>query len=364
MAVPLLGDVARRLPAGNRTLETVGLFVLFVLVCLMIDRLRPFSRHSKGTLPSEPREARQLGQLRIGVPEGLVHLEALRQQQRLERRLAPLGVKVEWRDYISASALLQALNGGEIDFCGGGGTPSVFAQAADLLFVRVARDKYTNPGGEAILVASDSTLHALPDLKGCRVAVEEGSTAHYVLVRALTLAGLDPAADVDMVFLSRSEALPLFRSGEVQAWSVWVPYADSPRRKEYPGRSIASLQDLFDDDPSLQLPTLYYASQDLAQGYPAILKLVLEEINEAGSQVNRDNLAAVERLRDQLQVSDEWLDRLRGLANERSIVPLDALSLGGLQRQADTLRDLRLIPHRVKVADGTYSLIMRQNWTF
>jgi len=328
----------------------------------MLDRFRPFERRSRLGGPSEPAEARRLGQLRIGVPEGLVHLEALRVQRRLEQRLASLGVSVIWRDYISASALLQALNGGEIDFCGGGGTPSVFAQAADLLFVRVARDKYTNPGGEALLVAPDSPIQSLKDLRGCRVAVEEGSTAHYVLVRALYKAGLNPA-DVEIVFLSRSEALPQFRSGAVQAWSVWVPYADSPRRKGYPGRSIASLQDLFDNDPTLHLPTLYYASLDLVRNFPATLKALLEEINEAGAQVNRDNLAAVERLRDQLNVSDDWLDRLRGLSIERSIVPLDAFALNGLQRQADTLRDLRLIPRRVKVTDGTYSLIMRQNWT-
>lgn len=99
------------------------------------------------------------------------------------------------------------------------------------------------------------------------------------------------------------------------------------------------------------------------RNFPATLKALLEEINEAGAQVNRDNLAAVERLRDQMNVSDDWLDRLRGLSIERSIVPLDAFALNGLQRQADTLRDLRLIPRRVKVTDGTYSLIMRQNWT-
>jgi sulfonate transport system substrate-binding protein len=362
LAVLLLGGLAQGLPVGARSLETVTLFLLFVLTCLLLDRLLPFGRPIKGPAASEQDQARRLGQLRIGVPEGLVHLEALRRQQRLERRLAPLGVGVVWRDYISASALLQALNGGEIDFCGGGGTPSVFAQAADLLFVRVARDKYTNPGGEAILVANDSPIHSVAELRGCRVAVEEGSTAHYVLVRALNRAGVDPSA-VEMVFLSRSEALPQFRSGAVQAWSVWVPYADSPRRKEYPGRSIASLQDLFDNDPSLHLPTLYYASQDFVRHYPTILKVLLEEINEAGAQVNRDHLAAVERLRDQLQVGDEWLNRLRGLSNERSLVPLDALSLSGLQQQADTLRDLRLIPQRVRVADGTYSLLLRQNWT-
>jgi sulfonate transport system substrate-binding protein len=258
IAVPLLGVLMRRLPITNRTLETVGLFLLFVVACLMLDRFRLFERGSTGVIPSEATEARQLGQLRIGVPEGLVHLEALRQQQRLERRLGPLGVSVVWRDYVSASALLQALNAGEIDFCGGGGTPSVFAQAADLLFVRVARDKYTNPGGEAILVGHEAPIDAIAQLKGCKVAVEEGSTAHYVLVRALNGVGLDPA-DVEMVFLPRSEALAKFVSGAVQAWSVWVPYANSPRRREYPGRSIASLQDLFDNDPTLQLPTLYYA---------------------------------------------------------------------------------------------------------
>jgi sulfonate transport system substrate-binding protein len=118
-----------------------------------------------------------------------------------------------------------------------------------------------------------------------------------------------------------------------------------------------------DNDPSLHLPTLYYASVDLVRQFPAILKILLEEINEAGAQVNRENLLAVQRLRDQLRVSDEWLDRLRALASERSIVPLDSLACNGLQRQADTLRDLRLIPRRVKVSDGTYSLILRQNWT-
>jgi sulfonate transport system substrate-binding protein len=362
LAVLLLGGLAQGLPLRARSLETVALFLLFVVSCLVLDRCLPLGRADKGPVPSERDEARRLGQLRIGVPEGLVHLEALRRQQRLERRLAPLGVSVVWRDYLCASALLQALNAGEIDFCGGGGTPSVFAQAADLLFVRVARDKYTNPGGEAILVGGDSPIRAVAELRGCRVAVEEGSTAHYVLVRALNQAGLDPES-VEIVFLSRSEALPQLRSGAVQAWSVWVPYADSPRRKDYPGRSIASLQDLFDHDPSLQLPTLYYAAQDLARHSPAILKLVLEEINEAGAQVNRDHLAAVERLRDQLQVSDEWLNRLRGLSSERSVVPLDSLALKGLQHQADVLLDLKLIPQRVRVADGTYSLVMRQNWT-
>lgn len=362
LGTTILASLAQRPAAVGRTLETVALVALFLLSCLLIDRLLSYRLSGQRGTSIESREAGRLGRLRIGIPEGLAHLEALRFQRRLEERLRPLGLKVEWSDYASASALLQALHNGEIDFCGGGGTPSVFAQAGDLLFVRVARDKYTNPGGEAILVPFDSPIAGIPALRGCRVAVEEGSTAHYVLIRALMDAGMTADA-VTVVFLSRQEALPAFRAGEVDAWSVWVPYAESPRRQDYPGRSIASLQDLFGDDPSLTLPTLYYASPEFVRFFPGILKLLLEEINEAGAQVNVENLAAVERLRSQLAVSDVWLDGLHRLANERAIVPLDSRALAGLQQQADVLRELRLIPRRVRIADGTYSLIMRQNWT-
>ena len=359
----LLGTLGQQLPSGGRSLETVALFVLFVASCLVIDRLLAFRLQRQGSEAAEIHEIRRLGRLRIGVPEGLVHLEALRQQRRLEERLKPLGVDVKWLDYPSASSLLQALNNNEIDFCGGGGTPSVFAQAADLLFVRVARDKYTSAGGEAILVANSSEIHSLQELKGRKVAVEEGSTAHYVLIRALLRAGLTPA-DIKIDFLSRINALPQFLSGAVEAWSVWVPYADSPRRQEFPGRSLASIQDVFGDEPSLKLPTLYYSTPEFVKNFPRVLKIILEEINEAGAQVNRDNVKAIERFRNELPVSSEWLEHLRNLSEERSIVPLDTRALEGLQQQADVLRDLQLIPKRIRAFDGTYSLITRQNWTF
>lgn len=47
-----------------------------------------------------------------------------------------------------------------------------------------------------------------------------------------------------------------------------------------------------------------------------------------------------------------------------AIIPIDEQTLNALQNQANTLLDLRLIPERVNVHDGTYSLPMRQNWTY
>jgi sulfonate transport system substrate-binding protein len=49
---------------------------------------------------------------------------------------------------------------------------------------------------------------------------------------------------------------------------------------------------------------------------------------------------------------------------ERAIIPIDDLTLTALQHQAHIFRDLRLIPERINVKDGTYSLQTKQNWTY
>ena len=102
---------------------------------------------------------------------------------------------------------------------------------------------------------------------------------------------------------------------------------------------------------------------ELLRDYPHLLKIILEEINEAGAQAKRVELASLERLRDQLQIPNATIEYLQRRAIERAIIPLDQGCLTALQTQADVLRDLRLIPRRLNVRDGTYSVILRQNWT-
>jgi sulfonate transport system substrate-binding protein len=120
---------------------------------------------------------------------------------------------------------------------------------------------------------------------------------------------------------------------------------------------------LFHDESTLQLPLLYYASIDFVRDSPEIMKIVLEELNEAGAQVNREKLLTVERLREELKFSDCWLERLRGIVVEHAVVPLDHAAIKGLQLHADTRYDLQIISQRVRISDGTYPLVLKQNWT-
>jgi sulfonate transport system substrate-binding protein len=346
----------------TRLFETVGLFVGGIIFCILLDRWLSKRTSSSNNIPLA-KQVRSLKQLSIGYPEGMTNLEVLRAQGWLEARLQPLGLKINWSSYLSASSLIEALSKGKIDFCAGGGTASIFSQAAEHVFVRVAREKYIPPKGQAILVPEDSPIQTLADLKGKKIAFDQGSSAHYVLIRALAKVGLD-YSDIEPVYLTQPDALPLFRRGQIDAWVVWVPYTPTETRSAYPGRSIADLESIFGDKASLEVPTYYYAIPELVRDYPDLLKVILEEVNEAGAWAKRQELEAAQRLAEHHAIDPAIVESLRQRSSERAIVQIDDLSLEALQNQANIFRDLKLIPQRVNVRDGTYSLQIKQNWTY
>jgi sulfonate transport system substrate-binding protein len=358
----LISQITLPKNSTRRLIETIGLFVGSIIFCIVLDRW--FSQRSN---PNDntplAQQARRLKQLKIGYPEGMTNLEVLREQRLLERRFEPFGVTVTWSNFLSASSLIEALSNGTIDFCGGGGTASIFSQAAEHLFVRVAREKYTTPKGQAILVLENSPIQTIADLKGKKIAFDQGSSAHYVLIRALEKVGLE-FSDIEPVYLTQPEALPKFRRGEVDAWVVWVPYTPTQTRSDYPGRSIADLESIFGDKASIEVPTLYYAIPELVRDYPDVLKVILEEVNEAGAWTKRQELEAAQRLAEHHEIDPVIVESLQQRSIERAIIPIDDSTLTALQHQAHIFRDLRLIPERINVKDGTYSLQTKQNWTY
>ena len=358
----LISQITLPKNSTRRLIETIGLFVGGIIFCIVLDRW--FSQRSN---PNDntplAQQAKRLKQLKIGYPEGMTNLEFLREQRLLERRFEPFGVTVTWSNFLSASSLIEALSNGTIDFCGGGGTASIFSQAAEHLFVRVAREKYTTPKGQAILVLENSPIQTIADLQGKKIAFDQGSSAHYVLIRALEKVGLE-FSDIEPVYLTQPEALPKFRRGEVDAWVVWVPYTPTQTRSDYPGRSIADLESIFGDKASIEVPTLYYAIPELVRDYPDVLKVILEEVNEAGAWAKRQELEAAQRLAEHHEIDPVIVESLQQRSIERAIIPIDDLTLTALQHQAHIFRDLRLIPERINVKDGTYSLQTKQNWTY
>ena len=178
----------------------------------MTDAFQPSRRRLLGALSAAalaaalPRPALAASDtLRIGYQK-YGTLVLLKAQGALEKRLAPLGIQVKWAEFPGGPQLLEALNVGSVDFGTTGETPPIFAQAAGADLQYVAYEPAA-PKGEAIVVAKDSPLKSVKDLKGKRVALNKGSNVHYLLVKALEKAGLK-YEDVQTVFSTRPTRAP------------------------------------------------------------------------------------------------------------------------------------------------------------
>lgn len=158
--------------------------------------------------------------LRVGDQKG--GTEAL---LRASGELEKLPFTIEFSTFTSGPPQIEAATAGKIDFAVTGNTPPIFGAAANAK-VKIVTGYANNASGDAILIPGTSSLAAVADLKGKKVAVAKGSSAHGHLLLQLNKVNLTlgPGKDVEPVFLQPADALSAFTSGNVDAWAIWDPY--------------------------------------------------------------------------------------------------------------------------------------------
>jgi NitT/TauT family transport system substrate-binding protein len=131
---------------------------------------------------------------------------------------AGVPVSLQWFDgYLDS---INALSAGQLD-CNSqtlNDTISSVAGGADLQVV-LTNDQST--GNDQIIVAPG--IKSTPDLKGKKVAAEEGTVDHYLLLLVLKKAGLS-AKDIQFVPLETGAAAAAFAAGKVDAVGVYAPF--------------------------------------------------------------------------------------------------------------------------------------------
>lgn len=137
-------------------------------------------------------------------------------------QLASLPYKVEFSTFTAGPPLVEAASAGGIHLAQVGNTPGVFGAAAgaDIKFVGALQ---ATGKGDAILVAKQSPVVGVADLKGKKVAVTKGSSANANLLLHLKKAGLG-LSDIEPVYVAPADGYAALTRGEVDAWAVWDPY--------------------------------------------------------------------------------------------------------------------------------------------
>ena len=258
----------------------------------------------------------------------------------LESRLAPLGFRVEWREFPSGPPLLEALNAGAIDFGHAGETPPVFAQAAGVPFVYVAVEPPA-PRGEAVLVPRNSPVETLANLKGRKVALTKGANVHFLLVRALESAGVK-YSEIEPVFLSPADARAAFERGAVDAWVIWDPFLAAAEAST--GARI--LTDATGLAPNRQF---YFATQKFADANPAAVDAIVAAITDIDRWAEGKEKTVAEELSAGIGIPAPILEvALR--RQTYGIRPLDDIAIADQQHIADTFYALGLVPKQVVVS--------------
>jgi sulfonate transport system substrate-binding protein len=131
--------------------------------------------------------------------------------------------KVEFSTFQFGPPLVEAAGADKIDLAWVGSTPPIFGAAAGSDFKIIAAVKERDAQENSILVPPDSPIQRVEDLKGKKIAVPKGSSAHGLLLNALNRVGLS-GADVTPVFLAPADALAAYSAGQVDALVIWDPF--------------------------------------------------------------------------------------------------------------------------------------------
>jgi len=282
-------------------------------------------------------------EVRIGFQKASVSIVA-RQSGAIEKRLKALGVQnVKWVEFQFGPPLLEALGAGAIDFGAVGDTPPVFAQAAGAKVVYAA----VSPASKhAILVKNDSPIKSVADLRGKRVGIPKGSSAHNLTVQALAANGLK-FSDIQPVYLSPSDGVAAFARGSIDAFAVWDPFFALVELKQG-GRPLTGLEKL--------PPTnaFYLANREFAEKHPQQLKAALEEIGKITDWAGANRQAVAEASQKATGIDAEGNRRAIDRA-EYSLRPLTEVEVKQQQKVADAFFELGLIPRQITISEAVWT---------
>jgi sulfonate transport system substrate-binding protein len=159
--------------------------------------------------------------LAIQPSAAFVPLVIARESGWIDEAMKEIGVTVVWTDFESGPPMNESFAAGQQDIGVIGDVPAVSAVAAgqDNVYIAAAE------GGPSygMLVADDSGINGIADLKGKKIGLTIGSTAQNLTEKLLSSVGLDYNNDVEVINISTGEAQIVLMNHDVDAVVIWEP---------------------------------------------------------------------------------------------------------------------------------------------
>lgn len=278
--------------------------------------------------------------LRFSYQRSSTLLTILKQNQTLEKQLAPLGFDVSWHLF---GSVIEPMTGRAVDFHADvADAVLIFTQSAGAPLTIYAKED-PSPSAEAILVHADSPIKTIADLKGKTVGVSKGSGCHFLLAAALKRYGLS-FKDIAPAYLESANGSAAFQRRSIDAWVIWDPFL-TITQSETPSRIIA-------DATGFGSYCRYYTVDDVfVAQHPDAVQIVFDSLVEMGRWTKAHPKEAAELLHPLWghvpAATIEALNRHRSYV----VKPVDKAGLSEQQAIADTFYEAGLIPKKLAAAD-------------
>ncbi|BBD59626.1 aliphatic sulfonate ABC transporter periplasmic ligand-binding protein [Nostoc sp. HK-01] len=328
----------QRLKIARRSLLFVVGYCLVLSTTLLSCNASSNNTQQQVAAPSNT--AKQV--VRIVRSKQLSALAVLEKQGNLEKKLEPLGFKVEWPEFAAGPQQLEALNANGLDIASTAESPPIFAQAAGTPLVYLATTSFSGKA-VSLLVPTNSPVKAIADLKGKKVAFQKASIGHYLLVKALESVGLK-LSDVQSVFLPPPDANVAFSQGKVDGWFIWEPFVTRAEQKKV-GRVLVDGGNLRDTG------NFYSTTKQFYQAHPDVIKAFLEELEKADLWTKEHREEVAQLLAPVTQLDVPTLEIMHA-KYDYGLRPITEQVIAKQQEVADKWYSLGQIPKKVNVRDG------------
>lgn len=243
------------------------------------------------------------------------------------------GVQVKYDMYLSGPPMIEAFAGGRADFANTGDMPPVAARSNGVDIKIIGRAGYT-PAGNALLVRPDSSLQSVSDLRGKKIAVPVGSSAHHYLILLLKQYGLTPG-DVNIVNMQASDHQVALETNNVDAVATWEPWV-SVLENAHAGK-------VFADSSSgvKRYVSVLLVRNDFAKEYPIYAERLLKVNERAIDFIKEHPEEALELIAKESHLPVAAISRIVKSSDwDSTIVPED---IAAFQQVKNFLQDTKVL---------------------
>lgn len=257
-----------------------------------------------------------------------------KQKRLFDAALKPYNARPTYEEFQSLPTINEAFASKKLDAVFEAEAPCIVGRAAgiDLRIVGISAVVDV-----PVVVHKDSAVRKLSDLRGKKVAVLAGTSAHYVLLKLLEGAGLNKN-DVSILDMTPPDAKSAFDSNKIDGWAIWPPF---PEQEELAGtgRTIPKA--------SGKVVVVMVARSDFVKGDPKIVKALVSVLNSTRQWVSSHPSESQKIVADELKIPLAVVQRAWTRQDWKSTI--DQSVLTDIQNKADFLKSVGFVRNSVAV---------------